>query len=170
MSNRRNRPIMCDEYVFFFGRFRRVSYVVGALRGLLTGDLPISCWSCIILPDSTHAGLQVSIRTTTASSGRRSGLPRNTVWNFCTGTSAPISVRATAKPGSLASICKNTAAASFPSRTATRKRSTGTGKSLPNKSKGITRRKQRVIPFVKMSIANDGDWWFLADLTLAISP
>ena len=81
------------------------------------------------------------IRTTRASPPPRSSAPGSTGWSFSTGTSGPISGPATSGPGSWASICRSTAAASFPSRTATRSRSTGTGR---NSSGGADR--QRTTP------------------------
>ena len=59
-----------------------------------------------------------------------STLPGSTGWNFSTGTSGQTSGPATSGPGSWGSICRSTAAASFPRRTAIRSRSTGTGQNL----------------------------------------
>ena len=59
----------------------------------------------------------------------------STAWNFSTGISGPISGRGISGPESLAFICRSTAGASFPSRTATRSRSTGTRKNLRSRHK-----------------------------------
>ena len=89
----------------------------GTPRSTAMGPLPPPCWP-------------VSIRITTASRPRRRNTPGSTAWNFSTGISGPISGQAISGPESLAFICRSTAAASFPSRTATRSRSTGTRKNL----------------------------------------
>ena len=78
--------------------------------------LPLSPPPCLPAPTKT-----------TRPSPQLPAPPRSgTASRSSTGISAPISGRETSGPGSLASTCRSIAAASFPSRTATRKRLTGT--------------------------------------------
>ena len=89
----------------------------GMRRSTAMGPLPPPCWP-------------VSIRITTASRPRRRNTPGSTAWNFSTGISGPISGQGISGPENLAFICRSTAGVSFPNRTATRSRSTGTRKNL----------------------------------------
>ena len=66
---------------------------------------------------------------------RRKNTPGSTAWNFSTGISGPISGQGISGPESLAFICRSTAGVSFPNRTATRSRSTGTRKNLRSRHK-----------------------------------
>lgn len=82
------------------------------------------------LPPSPPPCWPAPIRITRPSPPQRRCMPGSTGWNFSTGTSGQTSGPATSGPESWGSICRSTAAASFPRRTAIRSRSTGTGQNL----------------------------------------
>ena len=94
----------------------------GTRRSTAMRPLPPPCWP-------------VSIRIMTASRPRRRNTPGSTAWNFSTGISGPISGQGISGPENLAFICRSTAGVSFPNRTATRSRSTGTRKNLRSRCK-----------------------------------
>ena len=89
----------------------------------LSTALPPSPPPCLPAPTKTTRPLPQPPRPLRSGTASRSSI----------GISAPISGRATSVPGSWVFICRSTAAASFPSRTAIRRRSTGTRPALPGR-------------------------------------